>query len=120
MSFQIEQIPDPDKLFYRIHKSYCIEGQIIPSVVRNIGGGMSTDWQKYSTADQSRSRAAVPGDNGIVSVAAGRVRQVEDQTVEHCPSSNNRAHTEIRGDKTHPSVRLKILQLMTWEIPLEQ
>jgi len=37
--WQIEQIPDADRLFYRIHKSFVVDGEIIPGAFQERGEG---------------------------------------------------------------------------------
>lgn len=62
---------------------------------------MSTDWEKYSTPEEARQRAAEPAWNGIVALIAGVVRSIEDLVVLHSPdwerSPPNRAHTDVMG-----------------------
>ena len=81
---------------------------------------MSTDWEKYATANECRNRAKAPADNAVIRVNAGRIRRIPGQTVEHAPIPENRAHTEVYGDKkSDPEVRVRFLQLSTIEIPLK-
>ncbi len=47
--WKVEIIHDKDKLFYRVHKSFLRAGKLLLGVFREIGDGMSTDWEKYST-----------------------------------------------------------------------
>jgi len=60
---------------------------------------MSTDWERFSTAQESRARAARPAGNGIVALVAGGVRSVPNLRVLHEPDEihQNRAHTNIYG-----------------------
>lgn len=55
--YPVEHIPDEGKLYYRVHKSYIQDGQVIPGAFREIIDGMSTDWEKYSMAIECRDRA---------------------------------------------------------------
>jgi hypothetical protein len=83
---------------------------------------MSVDWEKYSTAEMTRARAINPAKNGVVSLEAGMVRAVEGLTVGHRPSkkANNRAHSEVFGDKkSDPQVRVTLRRIARWEIPYE-
>jgi len=115
--FEVEQIPDTDKLFYRVHRSYFVEGELVPGVFRQIGNGMSTDWSKYSTPQESLRRSRILKDNGIVSGNVGHVRIIP-LLLSHTPSHGNRAHSEIVGVTT-VKVKLKLLTVFsTWEIPL--
>jgi len=63
------------------------------------GGGMSTDWAKYSTPEDARKRAAKPAENAVAVAQAGSVRAVPGMLVEHNPVLGNRAHTNVKGDK---------------------
>ena len=78
--------------------------------------GMSTDWEKYSTPQQTRQRARKPEDNIVISLVAGDVRAIEGQRIEHEPiepaveDPGNRAHTEIFGEKT-TEARVKFMQI---------
>jgi hypothetical protein len=100
--------------YYRVHANYCPNGELIPGVFRDIEGGMSVDWEKYSTPTQTRNRAKEAEKNGIVSFVAGKVREIPQQ-VEHTPSDDSRAHSEIIGEET-PKVRLKLMRIFRWEI----
>ena len=55
-----------------------------PPRLENVPEGMSTDWSKYSTPDESRNRAGNPSDNGIVSFVVEKIWAI-DLTVEHDP-----------------------------------
>ena len=77
------------------------------------GSGMSTDWEKYATAEQTRHRGRQPAENyAVIELVAGEVRGVPEQTVVHTPNRelDNRAHTDVFGEKT-PEVRLKLMAL---------
>jgi len=99
-----------DRLFIAIHVSQFDEnGQVrIGAFAKE---ELSTDWEKYSTAEQSQARRRVPGDNAIGALVAGAVRQIEGQEVVHDPDpigdphrepplEPNRAHALIRGRKS--------------------
>jgi len=92
------------------------DGEPIPGSFRNINGGMSTDWEKYSTAQQSRNRATSdPSRNGVISLIVKDVRDIPYQTVEHDPSIDNRAHTNVLGEKGTEE-RLRFMRIYRWEI----
>lgn len=69
--WEIELIPDDAVLYYRIHKGFVVRGELIPGVFKERGEGknrgMSTDWDKYSTAQEALNRSKKPADNGVVS-----------------------------------------------------
>ena len=79
----------------------------MPGAFRNRpdeSGGMSVDWQKYSTPQETRARARDPSANIVIEFLAGAVRKIPNQTVVHTPDADryNRAHTDIRGEKKRP------------------
>lgn len=52
--WESESIPDVDLLFMRVHKAVLSEnGEPIPSSFRDHGGAMSTEWNKYSTPEET-------------------------------------------------------------------
>ena len=53
-AWPVEDIPDGDKLFMRVHRNWCPGGDLSPGVFRDHGGGMSTDWERYSTPQEAR------------------------------------------------------------------
>lgn len=112
-------MPNGDKLFMRAHKSHIVGGDLQPGVFRDQGAGMSTSWEKYGSAHQAHQRAKTPKDNAVISLRAGPVREVP-QLVKHTPIPHqDRSHTDIIGDKKAAEVRVKLLKIFAWEIPLE-
>jgi len=79
---------------------------------------MSTDWQKYARPEDTRSRANKPEDNAIIQIIVREVCQIADQVVVHTPDpkTNNRAHTDVFGEKT-PEARLKLSRISKIIIP---
>ena len=109
-----EDIPDDNGLFMRAHRAFWQAGELQPGVFRDQGGGMSTNWARYCpTAEDCRSRATSPDDNGVVSMLTGAVRGVP-LTVKHTPdvSRNDRSHTDVIGDKKAAGVRVKLLKIV--------
>ena len=115
LSWESEDIPDTDVLYMRVHwRQLDEDGVLIPGAFKDIGGGMSTDWDKYSNPDQTRARAADPTANAVIAMSVGEVRTVPGQIVIHTPSLefNNRAHTDVIGEKKkNPEVRLKFTRI---------
>src|SRR5207249_1315455 len=68
---------------------------------------MSTDWNDYSTPEQTRQRGPNPGAYGVARLAVLPIRQdvVPNQEVLHEPTQDdpqlqdNRAHTHVKGSK---------------------
>lgn len=80
---------------------------------------MSTDWSKYSTPGEAQQRARVPEDNGVVSLSVAAVREEAMQRVQHSPLEDNRAHTDVIGDKGKGTrARLMLRRIARWEIPV--
>jgi hypothetical protein len=81
-------------------------------------GGMSTDWNKYSSAQETLNRARVPGHNAIIEMNVEDVRSIPHQSVQHSPCPENRAHTNVIGDKRgDPEVRIKFQRNCRLVIP---
>ena len=115
-----EAIPDEDRVYLRVHKSYVDNSGLQPGVFKDREGAMSTDWEKYSTPDQSRGRARKPELNGLIALRVGPLRNDVHQEVVHSPDEerDNRSHTDVRGRKG-PEERLKLLRLAVWAIPVD-
>jgi hypothetical protein len=121
----IEEIPDSDKLYMRVHVNSLIgpeKKDMHPGIFREREGSVSVDWEQYSTPEESRLRAPKPLSNGIIALKTGEVRSIEDLQVKHDPdlSRNNRSHSGIYGvDDEIRKVqnRLKLFNLVKgWEI----
>lgn len=116
-----EEIPASDGVYMRVHETWVPKGRLSAGVFQDRGRGMSTDWDRYSTAEEARARARNPTANGIVRLLVRGVREI-GQVVEHAPiqptatSPGNRAHTDVIGEKT-TEARLKLLRLAHWVIP---
>lgn len=93
----IEPIPDPDRVFMRVPVGWLPGSQFHPGIFREIEGAISVDWEKYSTADETRGRARNPSQNGVIALVVGAVRLIESLSVEHEPILSNRAHSGIHG-----------------------
>ena len=123
--WESEAIPDTARLFMRVHRQNIDEnGKLKPGAFRNLpkelpGSGMSTDWEKYTTPDETQQRARTPADNAVIQLLCGDIRNIPGQTVVHTPNRelNNRAHTDVFGEKT-PEVRLKLMAIYQMVIPL--
>jgi hypothetical protein len=117
-----ELIPDEDYLFLRVHwRRFRKSGEIGPSAFENKPtetDGMSTDWEKYSTAQESQGRATTPSDNAIIRLNVAKIRKIPGQTVVHTPIQRgdpicppgNRAHTDVVGEKS-PEIRTRLSRI---------
>jgi hypothetical protein len=120
-NFPQEQIPDDANLFMRLHRNWLLDnGEVNPGFFRNrptSDDGMSCDWDKYSTAAQTRERAKNPDVNGVLQFVARDARSLPDQRLAHDPQQENRAHSQLFGEKT-TEIRLKLKRLCKWAIPI--
>lgn len=116
--WQSEYIPDSDHLFMRVPiRTFARDGVLSAGAFKNHGEGMSTDWDKYATAAATRARGRMPPEEyWVVGMNVGAVREVPGQTVHHPPLPDNRAHTDVRGEKDE-EVRVKLRRLSLVVIP---
>lgn len=109
VSWPVEAIPDDDELYMRVHRQWLRQGRVVPGFFRNLPndatGGMSSDWSRYSTPEETRRRARTPSDNAVVGLSVREVRATPEQRVEHTPLPENRAHAEVFGPKD-PEIQL--------------
>jgi len=123
--FEVEEILNDSILFYRVHKTYVRDGQLIPGVFKERGEGvekgMSTDWNKYSTAEQALERSANIQDNGIVEGIIEKIRNIPLPVV-HFPYDYNRAHSNIlqlgEGVQLTNNRRMLLLVFSQWSIKI--
>ena len=110
-----EPIAVAEVLYMRVHRSFVSAGQLQVGVFRDQGDNMSTDWQKYATPAETRARAKVPADNGVIAMVAGDIANIDGLSVRHRPDivRQNRAHTGVIGDKS-PRVRLLLGRVYKW------
>ena len=113
-----EDIPNDTRLFMRVHiKTWVKDGQLVSGAFQNHEGGMSTDWEKYATPQETQQRGRKSAQEyGVVSMKVENVRNVPHQTVEHEPEDDNRAHTNVLGEKDEEA-RLLLKRLTAWVLP---
>lgn len=122
----VEDIPDTDVVYYRIHRSLLVDGGIRGNCFREQGAtedlarprSISTDWSRYSSPKESRARAGRPLDNLIVSLAVGALRAIDELTVAHSPVAGNRAHTDAFGVGRDPEIRDRPREMAEILLPL--
>lgn len=128
MMWDSEDIPSSDTLYYRAHRTFYGKrwplDSIPPTCFMNRpkddpDAGMSTDWSKYASPEESRSRARQPIDNAVVALTVADVHAVPGQRVAHTPQPDNRAHTDVFGDKSDPEVQTLLSRIARLVIPLE-
>lgn len=122
-TWPIEDVPDADLLFLRIHKNNIRDACPLSIAFMNHGEGaqegMSTDWSRYSTPQETLSRvlAARPTwSGGVIQMIVGEVRKIPEQIVQHAPFSDNPAHTNIKGRK-ETRERYLFMRIWKWAIP---
>lgn len=64
---------------------------------------MSTDWEKYSTAVQTRGRQGRPERFGVLRMIVGKIHEIDGLSVVHFPLPDNRAHTHVYGVESETS-----------------
>jgi hypothetical protein len=117
-----EEIPNESLLYMRAHQVYKkTDGTLKPGVFKDQGDSMSTDWDRYSTPQETLDRARVPAQNAVISLNVGEVRAIDPLSVKHDlrdvdGQPVHRAHTSVFGEKT-PEVRLKLRRIHGWAIP---
>jgi hypothetical protein len=121
----LELIPDADHVFMRAHKGFIRNGELQPGVFRQHGNdGMSVDWNKYSTAIDTKNRGRNPENNAVVQLNAGAIRFQVGLDVTHAPLGANRAHAVVPlpAPDTPELVeaRLKLLRISAIVLPLQE
>lgn len=116
-----ETIPDSDAVFMRAHETYYRDGELTPGVFKAKEGGMSVDWSKYCSMEETRQRATSPEKNAILSLPVGGIRKTDDLDVIHRPEPDNRAHSEVDlpiDREKLTEVRLLLKRLAQTVIPI--
>lgn len=117
-SWPKEEVPDADDLCMRIHRTWFKPDRtIIPKAFQNHGGAMSTDWSKYAAPEQTRLRARSAEDNAVARRGVGQIRSVPRQRIDHSPLTDNRAHTDVSGDKD-AEARIMLRRIAEIVLPL--
>lgn len=121
----IEDIPNEDALYMRVHRQWFRDSHVVPGSFRNrpddATGGMSTDWNRYATPGDTLQRARRPEDNAVIRFAVGDIRAIPEQQVEHAPLPDNRAHTDVLGPKEQdPEIRRLFSRKYSLVISLER
>jgi hypothetical protein len=118
MPWPVEEIPDEDAVYLRIHHTFADNnGKPIPGAFRNNpkgdpAAGMSVNWERYSTAEDTRRLGCQKpaSEYAVARLITGSVRELPGQTVLHEPLEDNRSHSEVFGEKS-TEVRLRFLAI---------
>ena len=97
IDWQTEHIPDEDDVFMRAHRMFFKKGALQPGVFRSHGAGMSADWEKYSSPEETRQRSQIPQENAVICLPVAKIRNIGNLGVEHTPQPMNRAHSDVVG-----------------------
>ena len=102
LRWEAEYIPDESGTYMRAHSTFFRDQILLPGVFNKRGGGMSVDWEKYSTPEETRQRAnGDPLANAVIRLPAVGIRDINDldvtHTPDHTPGSPNRAHSDVVG-----------------------
>jgi hypothetical protein len=103
VEWAVESIPDDNCVFMRAHRQHFSQGDLGHGVFRRREKGVSVDWDRYSTSEDTRARAnSDPNDNAVISLLVSCIRQIRPLAVDHDPISappekRNRAHSLIRN-----------------------
>jgi len=111
----VEEIPDHDSLFYRVPiGALRPDLKVHPGVFKENRGSMSTDWEKYSPASETRARTGKPQQFAVLRMAVGQIRGIDGLTVSHSPVQNidgqpdNRAHSDVHGIEPHATDKIDL------------
>ncbi|WP_457556472.1 hypothetical protein [Candidatus Harpocratesius sp.] len=141
--WETEIIPDDNFIFRRIHKNFVINDSQFPNmqkVPQNVFNepkkswkeeylakwdGVSVDWDRYSTAEETLKRGEKESTNyGVIQSEVFQVRSVQPLDVIHRPIKNheklkdNRAHSLITGFTfaNKVEIRMNLAEKFTWSI----
>lgn len=90
---------------------------------KNVKEGLSFDWSKYSTPEDTlgRRKGKTLKENGIIQLSIGDLRKIVIQfnlplMIKHDPLSNNRSHTLLLGitKANTAKIRRKLSKITYW------
>src|ERR1700736_356812 len=97
VNWPVEQIPSNHSVYMRAHRGFIREGVLQPGVFREHNEGMSVDWEKYSSPEDTRQRAKKPSDNAVIELSVCEIRLINALDVKHKPETTNRSHSDVVG-----------------------
>ena len=123
LKWPIEEIPDADSVFMRAHRDNFRDGELQPGAFKDRGNGMSVNWDKYSSAQETKRQATkTPDNNAVVIMVVRDIRDIDDLKVKHTPQPLNQAHSDVHGllsGREHRTeMRLLLLGIADIVIPL--
>lgn len=112
MEWKVEDIPSCDRVYRAVHVVFWQNAEpdeIPPGAWKVVGDGCSVDWERYSTPQEALNRRKDPKMNVILEVLASQIRDIEGLDVQHRPSPDNRAHSDIVGDLKAGDPKARVL-----------
>ena len=103
--WQIEQIPNTDRVFRNLNPRNVQEGIIMPHAFTDHKGKPSVNWEKYCSNPVDSPKRMNPDPKaysrfGVCALNVGMIRKIASQDAIHEPTDINRAHSAIIGEKT--------------------
>ena len=134
MPFVIENINRICRVSLRVHKSKIDtretgRARVLPIAFQQQGDdGMSVDWLKYRTCEESHNSTKIPADNGVISLNVGDIIDcpIDSLEVIHDPQAlelnYNQSHSLVKSipkkDPNKTAVRRFLWQKFDWEIEI--
>ena len=110
LMWPVEEIPNADSVYMRAHRMYFRSGGLAVGVFQAHEGGMSVNWEKYASAQETKQQAARPGDNAVIGFLVGAIRAIKDLNVKHTPKDSNRAHSDVNlPDRREELTEVRVL-----------
>jgi hypothetical protein len=112
-----ELIPNEAHAYMRAHRTYFRGKVLLPGVFIVRGDGMSTEWDKYSTPEETQARAKNPIDNAVLRLPVAGIRAIKNLEIKHTPQSEppNRAHCDVLGipnsGEEQTEIRVSLLEI---------
>jgi hypothetical protein len=97
INWQVEYVPADADVFMRAHRVFFRKRVLQPGVFKPHDGGMSVDWEKYSSPEDTRQRGKIPQDNAVICLPVAGIRDIRNLDVKHTPEPLNRAHSDVVG-----------------------
>ena len=105
----IEEIPDADRLYMRVHRQWFKGTASHPASSRTVRTKPPARCRPTGAStprrEETRARARRPELNAVIELVVGEVRAIPEQVVRHAPIQvhpvlpNNRPHTNVAGPK---------------------
>jgi hypothetical protein len=99
---EIERILDDDLLYHRVHEDFIDPERpdvVVPDAIKPEGDGLSMDWAKKCTPEETRQRAKTRSvsEYGVIGILASNIRSNTDLKIEYRPTPENPAHVLVNA-----------------------